>query len=77
MPTIYRFDGFRFFFYSNEGSEPAHIHVSKGDGECKIWLIDLEMEYCHIFTVSEKKIIVKIVRNNRDKFLNEWVKFYE
>lgn len=29
MPTILRLLGFRFFFYSNEGTEPAHVHVEK------------------------------------------------
>jgi hypothetical protein len=40
MPTVFQDRGFRFFFYSNEGSprEPAHIHVEKDDIEAKFWL---------------------------------------
>ncbi len=38
MPTVLMESGFRFFFYSSEGDEPAHIHVTKGDAEGKIWL---------------------------------------
>ena len=40
MPTVFRQDGFRFFFYSNEGSprEPAHIHVIRGGAEANVWL---------------------------------------
>lgn len=40
MPTVFRQDGFRFFFYSNEGHprEPVHIHVIGGGGEAKIWV---------------------------------------
>lgn len=40
MPTLFRDQGFRFFFYSNEGDprEPAHVHVSGGGGEAKFWL---------------------------------------
>jgi hypothetical protein len=38
MPTVLRADGFRFFFYANEGNEPAHIHVRKAEGEAKFWL---------------------------------------
>ena len=35
MPTVFRQDGFRFFFYSNEGDprEPVHVHAMKGAGE--------------------------------------------
>jgi Domain of unknown function (DUF4160) len=41
MPVIFRYKGFRFFFYSNEGNprEPVHVHVRSGDGsEAKFWL---------------------------------------
>lgn len=40
MPTIFLYDGFRFFFYSNEGAprEPAHVHVMKDGCEVKFWL---------------------------------------
>ena len=27
LPTIARIGPFRFFFYSNEGTEPSHVHV--------------------------------------------------
>jgi len=41
MPTLWVEDGFRFFFYSNEGSprEPVHVHVEKGGAEAKFWLL--------------------------------------
>ncbi|WP_159294951.1 DUF4160 domain-containing protein [Microcystis aeruginosa] len=38
MPTVIRIGHFRFHFYSDEGSEPPHIHVRSPDGECKFWL---------------------------------------
>jgi len=39
--TVFLERGFRFFFYSNEGSprEPLHIHVEKDNLEAKFWLI--------------------------------------
>ena len=38
MPTVFRIDGFRFFFYSNEGNprEPVHVHVRKAGAEAKL-----------------------------------------
>jgi hypothetical protein len=35
MPVVFRYRGFTFFFYSNEGTPraPVHIHVEKGDRE--------------------------------------------
>lgn len=40
MPVVLRYEGFRFFFYSNEGDplEPAHIHVRAAGKEAKFWL---------------------------------------
>jgi hypothetical protein len=31
MPTVLYIFGWRLFFYSNEGTEPVHIHAEKGD----------------------------------------------
>lgn len=38
MPTVLTLEGFRFYFFSEEGAEPAHIHVKKGSAKGKIWL---------------------------------------
>ena len=43
MPTVLRAEGFRFFFYSNESDEAAHIHVEHGDGTAKFWLERVEL----------------------------------
>ncbi len=38
MPTILRENGFRLFFYSDEGNEPPHIHVDYQGGRAKFWI---------------------------------------
>lgn len=40
MPVVFRFKGYRFFFYSNEGEpqEPLHVHVRRGEAAAKFWL---------------------------------------
>ena len=38
MPTVLRVDGFRFYFYSHETKEPAHINVDKVNNSAKFWL---------------------------------------
>ena len=77
MPTIYRFEGLRFFFYSNEGNEPPHVHVTRGDCELKIWLHNLVIENNYGFKISERRIILKIVKKQKHQFLEKWNKFYE
>lgn len=36
-PTVFRYKGYRFFFFSRE-ERRMHVHVSCGDGEAKFWL---------------------------------------
>jgi hypothetical protein len=38
VPTIARIGPYRFFFFSDEGREPPHVHVESGDGAAKFWL---------------------------------------
>ena len=40
MPVVFRQNGFRFHFFSDEGDprEPIHIHVSKPGADAKFWL---------------------------------------
>jgi hypothetical protein len=38
VPTVLQVEGFRFFFFSNEGTEPPHIHVEAADAYAKFWL---------------------------------------
>ena len=37
-PTVLRVERYRFFFFSNEGHEPAHVHVQDGSKLAKFWL---------------------------------------
>ena len=39
MPTVMHIGRYRFFFYSNENQEPAHIHIKAGEDEAKFWLL--------------------------------------
>ncbi|MBK8478868.1 MAG: DUF4160 domain-containing protein [Opitutaceae bacterium] len=36
MPPVLRIGCHRFHFYSNEGIEPAHVHVRSPNGECRL-----------------------------------------
>jgi hypothetical protein len=38
MPTLSRWNGCRFFFYSADCDEPPHVHVVTGEHEAKVWL---------------------------------------
>lgn len=77
MPTVLLIDGFRFFFYSNESNEPAHVHVTKGDGNGKIWLEpETKTAYLHAFTKTEERQIAAIVEQHTDMLKNKWYEYF-
>ena len=77
MPTLLLLDGYRFFFYSNENNEPAHVHVKKGDGEGKIWLEpDLEIAWMHGFTNREENSIWQIAGEHAVMFKTKWYEYF-
>ena len=77
MPTVLLIDGFRFFFYSNESNEPPHVHVTKGDGDGKIWLEPAtQLAYLHSFTKTEERQISGIVEAHADTFKNKWYEYF-
>lgn len=65
MPTILLIYGWRLFFYSNEGSEPIHIHCQKGGTECKFWLdienIDIIEDYSYNMSHKDRREIRMII----------------
>lgn len=81
MPTILLVAGWRFFFYSNEGNEPIHIHCQKAEAEAKFWLdVDtFEATEAHSFNMSpaDKRTVRKIVFEHFDYIVSEWRKWQE
>jgi Ni,Fe-hydrogenase maturation factor len=76
MPTVLFIFGWRLFFYSNEGSEPIHVHAEKGDIECKFWLLVEEVEIKEAFsfnmTPAAKREIKKIIYQHFDLIVEAW-----
>lgn len=72
LPTVLRWGPYRAFFYSNEGSEPAHVHVRAGDREVKVWLHALSVAMNAGFPAHEITGILGELRTNREMLLNAW-----
>jgi hypothetical protein len=58
MPTALKLLGFRFFFFSGEGSEPPHIHVELAESEG--------------FRSHELARVRSLVIEHRAVFLEKW-----
>jgi hypothetical protein len=45
MPTVFRYSPYRFYWYSHEPNEPAHVHVDREDYSAKFWLDAVKISY--------------------------------
>jgi len=57
-PTVFRKDGFRFYFFSREELRMhvhVHVHVQCADGEAKFWL-EPKIELAHNYGMSERQL---------------------
>jgi len=76
MPTILMVRGWRVYFYSEEGNEPVHVHATKAECECKLWLhveeFGIEEAWSHGMTPRLRREIRKIVFENFELLVEEW-----
>ena len=72
MPTVLLEDGRRFFFYSLEGSEPAHVHVEAGGATAKFWLDPVDLASSRGFRAHELGRLRLAVIQHRLSFLQAW-----
>ena len=76
MPTVLRIAGFRFFFYSDEGSEPPHIHVERSDEVAKFWLEPVELASSSGFSAKEINQLRKLVAENQTHLVESWHEYF-
>ena len=72
MPTVLRVGRYRFFFFSNEGQEPAHIHVKAGDDEAKFWLEPVHLAANYGFNARELNEIQRLVDEHWHELTEAW-----
>ena len=79
MPVVFRERGFRFFFYSNEGSprEPLHIHVEKDYVEAKLWLRPtVQVAYNDGYDARTLRELLSLVEANVDRIVRAWNEYF-
>jgi hypothetical protein len=79
VPTVFRRDGYRFFFFSNEGDprEPPHAHVPRGGDEAKFWLApEVAVAESFGFNAAELNALVRIVREERARIERAWNEYF-
>ena len=77
MPTVLREQGFQFYFYSHETTEPPHVHVDKGGASCKFWLSPIALSRNHGFASVELNRIHGIIVERQAFLLEKWNEFFD
>jgi len=79
MPTILRYKGYRFFFFSNEGDpkEPLHIHVRKDKRVAKFWLEPaVSLAESYRMKSHELSELQKVVEKNVKMIKRAWYEYF-
>jgi hypothetical protein len=72
MPTIHRWSGYRFYFYSHEPNEPPHVHVDRGGASAKFWLQPVALARNAGFRPVELGELLRAVAERQNAFLEAW-----
>ncbi len=75
MPVVFRYKGYRFFFFSNEGDprEPMHIHARKGEATAKFWINPaVAVVEAYRMDAAELRELTRVAEENRDLIERRW-----
>jgi hypothetical protein len=71
-PTVFKYKGYRFFFFSAE-EKRMHVHIVSNGAEAKFWLEPcVEMAVNNGFSVVEINELGKIIKKNESKIRSSW-----
>ncbi|MEM8486845.1 MAG: DUF4160 domain-containing protein [Bacteroidota bacterium] len=76
MPTVLRIGPYRFFFFSNEGNEPPHVHVERDEKAAKFWLNPVRLQQRWGFGDSELSKIQKHVQEHQQLLNEKWHEYF-
>ena len=74
MPNIFLLEGYRFFFFSNEGNsrEPVHVHIRKNGHRAKFWLHPVCLANNQGYTGKELNKLAQTVEARKDEIERAW-----
>ncbi|MEW6242205.1 MAG: DUF4160 domain-containing protein [Chloroflexota bacterium] len=72
MPVVLRVNGYKFWFYEADMTEPPHLHVGKEGKEAKFWLNPIREARAGRFKPFELRQIKQIIEDNHAFLLTAW-----
>ena len=76
MPTVLRHGPYRFYFYSNDGGEPAHVHVERDQHVAKFWLDPVRVQRSGGFGRPEILRLSRLVHEIRHQIIEAWDEYF-
>ena len=76
MPTVLRVGPYRFFFFSNEGDEPTHVHIQRDRKLAKFWLQPVQLASSVGFAGPEMRRLEKLVREHHEQLAEAWNDYF-
>lgn len=79
VPKVFESNGYKFFFFANEGNpkEPLHIHVRKGERVAKFWIEpEISLDENYGFRSQELSWIQEEIEKNRELIRGKWNDFF-
>jgi hypothetical protein len=77
MPTVLRVGPYRFFFYSSDREEPAHVHVVRERDTAKYWLDPISLARSSRFERVELSHIRRIIEEHQSTLLEAWNAYFQ
>lgn len=77
MPTVFRKNGYRFFFYSND-HRPIHVHVTYEGGEAVFYIEEeVILRESHNMKVKSLSQAEKLARENKQLIIDKWHEYFD
>ena len=72
MPTILRDGPYRFYFFSHEPNEPAHVHIDRDECSAKFWIRPVSLARNTGYPARELSTIHRLVIKHQLEFGEAW-----
>ena len=78
MPVVFRWKGYKFFFFSNEGNprEPLHVHVRGNGARAKFWIKPVALAENIGFPAHELNSLIGVINENQDLIERVWHEYF-
>ena len=76
MPTVLRIKGYRVGFFSSDGDEPPHVHVTKSGDAAKFWLQPVQLADNAGFARHDLNEVHGILEQHQGQLIAAWHEYF-